>query len=82
MKYVTAASFVVFLLSASILQAGEIHLHFPNFSGQAYEWKIFQGQKQILAQSGEIPKDGRVTLSMPEAYQDYQGMTRCVKMPS
>jgi peroxiredoxin len=62
--------------AASGNNGGEIHLHFPHFSGHSYEWKIFQGQKQLSVQSGEIPSDGRVTLIMPEPYQNYQGMTR------
>jgi peroxiredoxin len=76
MKYVTAAFFIVFVLSVSILRASEIHLHFPRFTGHAYEWKIFQGEKEIALRSGEIPSDGRVTLIMPEDHQDYRGMTR------
>jgi peroxiredoxin len=76
MKYVTVALFFIFLLSASLLQAAEIHLHFPHFSGHQYEWKIFQGQNQITAQSSIIPPDGQVTLIMPEVYKDYRGMTR------
>jgi len=70
MKYITATVLFIFLLSASILQASEIKLH------HTYEWKIFQGKQELTVRSGEIPPDGRVTLTMPEAYQDYQGMTR------
>jgi peroxiredoxin len=65
-----------FLLLCSGLHAQEIHLHFPHFSGQAYEWKIFQGKQELTAQSGIIPPEGRVYLTMPETYQDYRGMTR------
>jgi peroxiredoxin len=76
MKHLTAATLVIFLLTAANLQAQEIQLHFPHFTGHQYEWKIFQGQNQITAQSSIIPQDGRVTLTMPETYQDYRGMTR------
>jgi len=76
MKYKTATVLFIFLLSASILQASEIKLHFPHFSGQAYEWKIFQGKQKLTVRTGEIPSDGRVALTMPETYQDYRGMTR------
>ncbi len=76
MKYLTAAASILFVWSASLIQANEIHLHFPYFAGHAYEWNIFQGKDQITVRSGEIPSDGRVTLIMPETYQDYQGMTR------
>jgi hypothetical protein len=67
---------IFILLSASILQASEIHLHFPHFAGHAFEWNIFQGKDPVTVRSGEIPPDGRVTLTMPEIYQDYRGMTR------
>jgi hypothetical protein len=71
MKHVTTTLFVLLLLSTSLLHAQEIHLHFPHFAGHQYEWKIFQGEKQIIVQSDQIPPDGRVTLAMPEAYQEY-----------
>jgi len=67
---------IIFLLSGSTVYAQEILLQFPHFSGQAYEWKIFQGKQELTAQSGKIPPDGRVALTMPEAHQDYRGMTR------
>jgi len=70
------ALIVIFLLSCSGVHAQAIQLHFPHFAGHSYDWKIFQGTKQITVRSGEIPSDGRLTLIMPEAYQDYRGMTR------
>jgi peroxiredoxin len=76
MKYITATVLFIFLLSASILQANEIQLNFPHFAGHAYEWNIFQGKDQITVQSEQIPHDGRVTLTMPDPYKDYKGMTR------
>jgi len=76
MKYLTTTALLIFLLTAATLQASEIKLHFPHFTGHTYEWKIFQGKDPVTVRSGEIPHDGRVTLTMPEAYQDYQGMTR------
>jgi peroxiredoxin len=76
MKYLSAISLVIFLLMSATLQASEIHLHFPHFTGHTYEWKIFQGKDQITVQSEQIPHDGRVTLTMPDPYKDYKGMTR------
>jgi len=78
MKQITVAfSFIVIvLLSCSGVHARAIQLHFPNFADHSYDWKIFQGEKQITVRSGEISSDGLVTLIMPEAYQDYRGMTR------
>jgi peroxiredoxin len=76
MKYLTTTTLVIVLLMSATLHANEIHLHFPHFSGHSYEWKIFQGKDPVTVRSGEIPQDGRVTLTMPEIYQDYRGMTR------
>ncbi len=72
----TFALIVIFLLSCSGVHAQAIQLHFPHFIGHSYDWKIFQGKKQITVRSGKVASDGRVTLVMPEAYQDYRGMTR------
>lgn len=68
--------FAVIFVAVFQVNAQEIHLFFPHFVGQSYDWKIFQGEKQRTVRSGEIPPDGRVTLIMPEDYKDYQGMTR------
>jgi peroxiredoxin len=67
---------VIFLLSCSGVHAKAIQLHFPHFADHSYDWKIFQGKKQITVRSGEVASDGGVTLVMPEAYQNYRGMTR------
>jgi len=72
----TFALIVIFLLSCSGVHAQAIQLHFPYFAAHQYDWKIFQGKKQITVISGEVAPDGRVTLVMPEAYQDYRGMAR------
>lgn len=72
----TFALIATFLLSFTGLHARSIQLHFPHFAGHQYDWKIFQGKKQITVRSGKVTSDGSVTLVMPEAYQDYKGMTR------
>jgi peroxiredoxin len=78
MKQITfaIALIVIFMMSCSGVYAQAIQLHFPHFADHSYDWKIFQGKKQITVRSGEVASDGRVTLVMPEAYQDYRGMTR------
>jgi len=74
MKRQSVLGIFIFLLFSSDGFSQEIQLHFPHFTGQNYEWKIFQGKQELTIRSGEIPSDGRVTLTMPETYQDYQGM--------
>jgi len=78
MKQITIALalIIILLLFCSGVHAQTIQLHFPHFADHSYDWKIFQGKKQITVRSGKIASDGRVTLVMPEAYQDYRGMTR------
>jgi len=70
------ALFVFFLGFLPGLDAKEIDLHFPHFTGHSYDWKIFQGEKELTVISGEIDPDGRVTLVMPDAFKTYRGMTR------
>jgi len=70
---ITCAVILVFF---SIAQAQKIQLHFPHFAGQSYDWKIFQGEKEVIVRSEKIAPDGRVTLVMPKAYKGYRGMTR------
>lgn len=69
-------SLISILLTCTWGQAQEITLHFPHFLGQQYDWKIFQGEKEVTIRSGKIPSFGRVVLTMPTQYQDYKGMTR------
>jgi len=76
MKKFAISWIIILLLSPSLTHAQEITLHFPHFSGQQYDWKIFQGGKNLAVQSGKIPPDGWVALVMPEAYKAYRGMTR------
>ncbi len=76
-KYTFSFALILnFLLLCSDLYAQKIHLYFPHFASHQYEWKIFQGKQELTVRSGTIPKDGLVSLTMPEAYQDYRGMTR------
>jgi len=72
----TFALIIIFLLSCSGVHAQSIQLHFPHFAAHQYDWKIFQGKKQITIRSGKVASDGSVTLAMPETYKDYRGMTR------
>jgi len=66
----------VIIVSIATVQAQELQLHFPHFAGQNYDWKIFQGEKDVIVSSGQIALNGRVTLVMPKAYKGYRGMTR------
>ena len=67
---------IIFLLSCSLVHAQEIQLHFSYFAGHQYDWKIFQGERELTVRSGEIPQDGLVILVMPEVHKNYRGMTR------
>ncbi len=56
--------------------AQTINLEFPYFAGQTYEFKIFQGDKQITLKEDTIPKGGKVQLTIPENYKGYKGMAQ------
>jgi thiol-disulfide isomerase/thioredoxin len=57
-------------------KAQTIHLEFPYFAGQTYEFKIFQGEKQITLTTDTIRKGGKVRLSIPKEYAGYKGMAQ------
>lgn len=70
----------IFLITLSLLSFGvkaqTISLEFPYFSGQTYEFKIFQGDKHITLRKDTIPKGGKVQLVLPTEYQAYRGMAQ------
>jgi hypothetical protein len=69
-KYILIAA--LFLASIGI-KAQTIDLKFPYFAGQTYEFKIFQGEKQITLTTGTLRKGGKVRLSIPKEYAGYKG---------
>lgn len=65
------------LLGLSLkLQAQHIKMNFPKFSGKSYDFIIFQGSQQKTVYQGVIPEGGKFTLSVPEEYKGYEGMSR------
>lgn len=63
-------------LIASVIFSQSIDLYFPRFEGKTYDFIIFQGDKQVKAMEGTIPKDGNVQLFIPEEYAPYNGTRR------
>ncbi|WP_407476767.1 alkyl hydroperoxide reductase [Elizabethkingia anophelis] len=51
-------------------------MYFPHFAGKTYDFIIFQGGQQRTVCQGTIPLDGKFTLSIPEEYKSYKGMSR------
>jgi thioredoxin-related protein len=69
--------FLILLLAAFFTSPAQtIHLEFPYFAEQTYEFKIFQGEKQITLQEDTIPKGGKVQLTIPEEYKGYKGIAQ------
>lgn len=64
------------LLASFGAKAQTINLEFPYFAGQTYEFKIFQGEKQITLTTDTIRKGGKVRLSIPKEYAGYKGMAQ------
>ena len=63
-KYKKAILYLL-LISCSA-NAQIINLEFPYFAGQTYEFKIFQGDRQITLKEDAIPIDGKVQLVIPK----------------
>ncbi len=59
-----------------MLQAQHINMYFPHFAGKAYDFIVFQGDKQIKVMQGNIPADGKFILTVPDSYTPYTGMSR------
>ncbi|MHA7610109.1 alkyl hydroperoxide reductase [Elizabethkingia meningoseptica] len=68
-------TFILMLFSISI-KAQNINMYFPHFAGKTYDFIIFQGGQQRTIYQGTIPLDGKFTLSIPEEYRPYKGMSR------
>ena len=68
---------ILYLLLISFsANAQTINLEFPYFAGQTYEFKIFQGDRQITLKEDAIPIDGKVQLVIPKEHQGYKGMAQ------
>ena len=67
--------FAIAFFSILNINAQNIQMEFPEFAGKSYEFKIFQGE-DIIVDKGSIPPDGKFTLSIPEKYTPYVGMSR------
>lgn len=67
---------IIFMLASVSTIAQTITLEFPHFAGQTYDFKIFQGDKQIVLKKDTIPKGGKLKLVIPEAYAGYKGIAQ------
>ena len=67
---------VALVLLGCCVKAQTISLEFPYFAGQTYEFKIFQGDKQIILKEDTIPKGGKVQLVLPKEYYEYKGIAQ------
>ena len=74
MKNIKIIAILLIVINSATAQT--IKLEFPYFAGQTYEFKIFQGDKQITLKQDTIPKGGKVQLIIPSEYQGYKGMAQ------
>jgi thioredoxin-related protein len=74
MKSVTLFFFLASFICTTSITAQTIQLEFPFFAGNTYEFKIVQGNKEIVLQNDTIPMGGKVTLTIPKKYKGYKGM--------
>ncbi|MDX8571847.1 alkyl hydroperoxide reductase [Elizabethkingia sp. HX QKY] len=68
-------SFLLFFVGYQI-KSQQISMFFPEFRGKSYDFVLFQGSEQKTVSQGVIPEDGKFTLSVPEEYVPYNGMSR------
>ncbi|MEZ0184721.1 peroxiredoxin family protein [Flavobacterium oncorhynchi] len=65
---------ILFIISSISVQAQILNLKFPYFAGKTYEFKIFQGEKEVILREDTIQKGGKVQLVIPKEYKGYKGM--------
>lgn len=58
------------------LLAQKIHMEFPYFAGKTYKFIILQGDDKRTVCQGDIPEDGKFTLTIPEEYKTYTGISQ------
>ena len=70
--------FTLFIaLCGSAISAQTISLYFPHFAGAEYDFFLFQGvASDTIIQRGAIGEDGNLTLTIPDKYKGYAGMSR------
>ena len=69
--------FLIFItICVCAVSAQSISLYFPHFSGVEYDFYLFQGVKSDTVQRGVIGTDGNLTLTVPEQYKGYKGVSR------
>lgn len=56
--------------------AQTIDITFPYFAGKTYDFKIFQGDKQITLKKDSIQNGGKVQLIIPKGYEGYKGIAQ------
>ena len=61
---------------SSIISAQTISLYFPHFAGAEYDFYLFQGVASDTIQRGVIGEDGNLTLTIPDHYKGYKGVTQ------
>lgn len=68
--------FVLLCFHSFNLHAQHIQMYWPKLEGKTYDFIIFQGDKQVIAQQDTIPKGGEFVLTIPKEFSPYTGMCR------
>jgi len=68
--------YIGLLLLTCNTQAQNIHMEFTAFAGKTYDFIIFKGDKQVIAQQDTIPQGGEFVLTIPKKYSPYKVMCR------
>ncbi|MDX8569360.1 alkyl hydroperoxide reductase [Elizabethkingia sp. HX XZB] len=67
---------LLFFYFLGFYKAQKIEMYFPYFAGKTYEFIIFQGSQSLTVLTDTIPKDGKFSLTIPQEYAPYKGMSR------
>ncbi|MDR1371883.1 MAG: thioredoxin family protein [Dysgonamonadaceae bacterium] len=73
MKKQILSIFTIFLLTVNI-HSQTINFNVPKYSGSDYTFIIYQGQNSDTIQTGTVPEEGKITVTIPEKYKGYEGL--------
>ncbi|HFK5554302.1 TPA: alkyl hydroperoxide reductase [Elizabethkingia anophelis] len=78
MNILLKKTIAVFLFVSFVFgfKAQSIQMYFPHFAGKTYDFVFFQGAEAKTIIKGTIPLDGKFSLTIPQEYKGYTGMSR------
>ena len=75
-KYFLTSLFA--LCTAVFSSAQKITIELPPFAGKEYVWFMCDGEKRDTVARGVLDTKGQAVLTVPPAYENWQGMSNCL----